>query len=130
MTSPLMPFAGTLRACRKSLVLAALLLVSTLTSTLAGCSPRESPMPGASEGKIGEARQVHFKTTDGWTIVGDLYTPSGAPKGAVILLHQRNGSARDWEPLCLALQKAGFTALAIDQRGAGRSTQGPGPTGG
>src|SRR5262249_17128708 len=82
------------------------------------------------EGKIGEARQVHFKTTDGWTIVGDLYTPSGASKGAVILLHQRNGSARDWEPLCLALQKAGFTALAIDQRGAGRSTQGPGPTGG
>jgi len=72
---------------------------------------------------------VTLKTTDGWNIVGDLYAPAGTSKGAVILLHQRSGSGKDWASLCQALQKAGFTALAIDQRGAGRSTTGPGPTG-
>ena len=76
------------------------------------------------------AKQITFKTADGWTIVGDRYVPSGAPKGGVILLHQRGGKASDWTPLCVALQKAGIEALAIDQRGAGRSVEGPGPTGG
>src|SRR5579864_6713342 len=75
------------------------------------------------------AREVKFKTADGWTIVGDLYSPAGRSKGAVVLLHQRGGQASDWAPLCRALQKAGLTALSIDQRGAGRSTEGPGPTG-
>lgn len=72
---------------------------------------------------------VTLKTTDGWTIVGDLYTPAQKPIGAVVLLHQRGGSGADWQPLCQALQKSGIVALAIDQRGAGRSTQGPGSTG-
>jgi predicted alpha/beta hydrolase len=72
---------------------------------------------------------VQLKTPDGWIIVGDRYMPSGVAKGAVVLLHQRGGSAQDWQALSTALQKAGFIALAIDQRGAGRSTQGPGPKG-
>ncbi len=73
--------------------------------------------------------EVRLKTNDGWTIVGDLYVPSGSARGAIVLLHQRGGSAYDWRGLATALQKSGFIALAIDQRGAGRSTQGPEPTG-
>jgi pimeloyl-ACP methyl ester carboxylesterase len=84
----------------------------------------ESPAPDAPT-----AKDVKLKTADGWTIVGDLYAPSGHGKGAVVLLHQRGGQASDWVPLCRALQTAGIAALAIDQRGAGRSTEGPGPTG-
>jgi pimeloyl-ACP methyl ester carboxylesterase len=103
-------------------------------SGVAGCSspPSGSPANSPSSPSRGSAaaQEVKLKTSDGWTIVGDLYTPSGTSKGAVILLHQRNGSGKDWEPLCLSLQKAGITALAIDQRGAGRSTQGPGSPGG
>lgn len=77
----------------------------------------------------GPVESVQLRTPDGWIIVGDRYMPSGVAKGAVVLLHQRGGSAQDWQALSTALQKAGFIALAIDQRGAGRSTQGPGPTG-
>lgn len=76
-----------------------------------------------------QATETRFKTKDGWTIVGDVYAPAGSAKSAVVLLHQRGGRASDWKPLCLALQKAGIEAIAIDQRGAGRSTHGPGPTG-
>lgn len=76
-----------------------------------------------------DSRQVRIKTVDKWTIVGDLSTPKGNPKGVVVLLHQRAGSAADWQPLVTALGAAGFAVLAIDQRGAGRSTGGPGPVG-
>jgi pimeloyl-ACP methyl ester carboxylesterase len=71
------------------------------------------------------AKEISFKTDDGWNIFGDAYLPAGTSKGAVILLHQRGGAASDWKALAGTLQKAGFTALAIDQRGAGRSVQGP-----
>jgi pimeloyl-ACP methyl ester carboxylesterase len=101
---------------------------------LAGCEPhgftRTTPAGAIASGEEpAGAKQVTFKTADGWTIVGDRYVPSGKPKGGVILLHQRGGKASDWVPLCRALQKAGIEALAIDQRGAGRSTEGTGGTG-
>lgn len=75
------------------------------------------------------AKEVSFKTNDGWQIFADAYVPAGSSKGAVILLHQRNGGASDWKALCSQLQKAGYTALAIDQRGAGRSVQSPAGSG-
>ena len=83
----------------------------------------------SSAASISSPKVVHFKTKDGWTIVGDLYTPIRKAKGVVILLHQRGGSASDWAPLCVTLQKNGYEALAIDARGTGRSTKGPGPMG-
>ncbi|HZP84394.1 MAG TPA: alpha/beta fold hydrolase [Chthonomonadaceae bacterium] len=126
-----------------ALRLSALLLFPALLGALMGCASRATAPEGtattppgstapskATEAPAGGGSQeVSFRTSDGWTIVGDLYAPAGASQGAVVLLHQRSGSAKDWQPLCEALQKAGIIALAIDQRGAGRSTQGPGPTG-
>lgn len=109
--------------------------VLLLTALLYGCSshPNQAGIPAAfPAGKaheLGAPQTVSFRTQDGWTIVGDLYTPHGPSRGAVILLHQRGGQASDWDALSRALQQAGFLALAIDQRGAGRSTSGPGPTG-
>ncbi len=91
-----------------------------------GCGNRVAAQePNSPAGSI----EVHFKTRDGWTIVGDRYAHKGRLKGTVVLLHQRGGKASDWQSLCHALQQAGFTALAIDQRGAGRSIKGPGPIG-
>ena len=78
---------------------------------------------------LGQPQSVTFKTLDGWQIVGNLFPAKAKAQGAVVLLHLRGGSANDWNSLCLALQKAGITALAIDQRGAGHSTRGPGPVG-
>ncbi len=68
----------------------------------------------------GGAREITFRTIDGWTIHGDYTAVAGATR-AVVLLHQRGGSAVDWGPLVDRLAAAGIAALAIDQRGAGRS---------
>jgi alpha-beta hydrolase superfamily lysophospholipase len=100
--------------------LAALAAIAIVTMALCACAVRRTSKATGP---------VSFKTNDGWTIVGDLYTPAGKPKGVVILLHQRGGAAGNWSSLCQALQEAGIEALAIDQRGAGRSTEGPGPLG-
>ncbi|HZT42731.1 MAG TPA: alpha/beta fold hydrolase [Chthonomonadaceae bacterium] len=109
------------------LPVAALLLAATLAGPATGCSHAGLSSSDAEKGA--GVKEVHLKTADGWTVVGDLYAPPGKSHGAVVLLHQRGGSAADWRSLCTALQKAGIIALAIDQRGAGRSTEGPGPTG-
>src|SRR5262249_31516002 len=93
---------------------------------IAGCSKNDGapPVPaggggggGSSAGGTGE---VTFKTSDDWTIHGDYY-PATDAKGAVVLLHQRGGSASDWRPIIFKLTGAKVSALALDQRGAGRS---------
>lgn len=96
---------------------------------LGGCGDKESGSVVTSEQATGETRTAKYITTDGWTIFGDLYEPTTAPKGVAIMLHQRGGSADDWAALAKAIQKAGYTAFAIDQRGTGRSSTGPGQSG-
>jgi alpha-beta hydrolase superfamily lysophospholipase len=95
---------------------------------LAGCDRRSNDANSLVGAPLG-AKEVSFKTDDGWGIFGDAYVAANGSKGAVILLHQRDGAASDWKSLCSALQGAGYTALAIDQRGAGRSVQAPGGVG-
>jgi len=68
----------------------------------------------------GVAREITFRTVDGWTIHGDYSAVRDSTK-AVVLLHQRGGSAADWKPLVARLNAAQIATLAIDQRGAGRS---------
>src|SRR5438034_562223 len=94
-----------------------------------GCHNKEGGSIMTEDQVTGESKGAKFKTRDDWTIMGDYYEPAGKPKGVVILLHQRNGSADDWHPLCIALKQAGYVAFPIDARGTGRSTQGPGQTG-
>jgi len=94
-----------------------------------GCHKNEGGNVMTEDQVTGESKTAPFKTSDGWSIVGDYYAPDGKPKGVVILLHQRNGSADDWHPLCIALKQAGYLAFPMDARGTGRSTQGPGQTG-
>lgn len=99
-----------------------------------GCAVSQSrtsgPLLPAHLPELGQrAKEVRIKTSDGWILIGDLYVPQRRSAGAVVLLHQRGGQGSDWTYLCRSLQQAGITALAIDQRGAGRSTQGPGPIG-
>ena len=72
---------------------------------------------------------VTINTADGWKLHALLFKPEGASNSAVILLHQRGGSSSDWNQLSTAIVKKGITALAIDQRGAGSSTEGTGGKG-
>lgn len=74
-------------------------------------------------------RIVTLVTADNWKIIGDYYPQRGAPTGAVVLLHERDHAATDWRQLCEGLAESGIAALAIDQRGAGRSSRGPAETG-
>ena len=70
---------------------------AVLPFLLAGC--RNSGQEANSlVGSPSGAREVSFKTADGWDIFADLYVPKGTSKGAVIFLHQRNGAASDWLP--------------------------------
>ncbi len=113
--------------------LARLVIAVTSLELLASCTVQSEhpPIPtvqSVAQRSVSE-EEVKLKTSDRWTIVGDLYQPSGTAQGAIVLLHQRGGTAADWQALATALQRSGFTVLAIDQRGAGRSIQGPGPIG-
>ncbi len=94
-----------------------------LLGLVAGCGKKDEAgsgnvRDGAPSG--GASGKITFKTSDGWTIHADFYPAPGAKK-AVVLLHQRGGSAADWQPLIPKLASAGVSALAVDQRGAGRS---------
>lgn len=110
-----------------------LALTACLMAGIWGCraikqADAGEPGRGGQTGQTDGVQAVTLKTGDGWTIAADWYG-AGKTSEAVILLHQRGGQASDWVPLCRALQKAGIGALALDQRGAGRSIQGPGGTG-
>ncbi len=91
-----------------------------------GCKDRGDPSRdkynGSGKQTVAQPqRVVSFDTSDGWKIIADVYIPQDKPIGAAILLHQRGGSAGDWHDLCDALREKGIIALALDQRGCGRS---------
>ncbi len=67
-------------------------------------------------------RAVSFPTTDGGVVYAESY---GAGEHAVVLAHGGRFDKESWAPQARALAAAGFSCLAIDFRGYGRS-RGPG----
>ena len=65
---------------------------------------------------------VHFSTTDGGLIYGDLYGSQG--DHGVVLAHGRESTKDDWGRLPELLTEWGFRVLAIDFRGVGESRGG------
>ena len=119
---------------RKPQIFIGVFFFSTLFS---GCANSHNPDPAVvdkampqppSASSKNAPKPVSFKTADGWLIKGTLYSASESG-GAAVLLHQRGGSKSDWTSLCKSLKTKGVTALAIDQRGVGESTEGPGGKG-
>ena len=66
-------------------------------------------------------REVSFKTADGGKIVANLY---GKGSHAVILAHGAVFNKESWHDLATTLSKEGFTVLALDFRGYGKSLPG------
>lgn len=95
------------------------LLLALAIIAVSGCG--RAPGGTAEIPKVLPSTAAAYTTSDGWPIQGDYFAAPNATR-AVVLLHQRGGSAGDWSPLVARLVKAGIGALAIDQRGAGRST--------
>jgi len=68
------------------------------------------------------AETIKFETSDGVTIVGDWYQAEGEPKATLLLLHMMPADRSSWVEFATLLTKAGYNALAIDERGHGEST--------
>lgn len=66
--------------------------------------------------------QVTLPTTDGVTIVGDLYRPTTSPRGGALLLHMMPATKTSWQAFAKTLTEQGYLVLAIDLRGHGQST--------
>jgi len=62
---------------------------------------------------------INFQTKDGVKITGDFLDAQS--KKSVMLLHILPGNRQDWDEFAQILQKNGYNALAIDERGHGDS---------
>lgn len=56
-----------------------------------------------------------------------VYEDTGGDGPPVVLVHGLGGSAYVWWAQLVALRGEGYRAIALDQRGAGRSSDAPGP---
>ncbi|QGJ69756.1 Alpha/beta fold hydrolase [Planctomycetales bacterium 10988] len=68
---------------------------------------------------------ISLTTLDGVLLRATYYAPAKPSKNVVplILVHQLGGSKSDFEQLAVVLQRAGHSAVAVDLRGHGGSTQ-------
>jgi len=69
--------------------------------------------------------QIRFQTFDGVTIVGD-WVAAPTTLGAALLLHMMPADRKSWLAFQQMLAERGIASLAIDLRGHGESTEGPG----
>lgn len=77
---------------------------------------------GAGCAKNIMANKISFLTLDGVKIVGNWFpAKNGAP--VVLLLHMMPATKESWNDFAAKLNAAGFSALAIDLRGHGESTE-------
>jgi dienelactone hydrolase len=74
-------------------------------------------------------RQVSFRAEDGRVVVGTLTDANQRPAPAVVLVPMLGRPRDDWQSLAQRLAEAGITALAIDVRDAGASSEGSLETG-
>lgn len=71
--------------------------------------------------------RVTFATEDGVTIAGERYAGPSIDGPSALLLHMMPATKESWRPFAEALVARGFShVLAIDLRGHGESTAGPG----
>jgi pimeloyl-ACP methyl ester carboxylesterase len=82
--------------------------------------PRETEERSDLGAFLSHVEEVRFRSADGIDLVGWLVR--GAPGGApVVLCHDLGAGKGSLTNLAIALQDAGFTALAFDFRGHGKS---------
>jgi len=67
-------------------------------------------------------QKINFKTSDGIIIVANWLPVENAKKNA-LLLHMRPATKESWNEFAVKLNKAGISALSIDLRGHGESTE-------
>jgi alpha-beta hydrolase superfamily lysophospholipase len=67
------------------------------------------------------SRAVQLRASDGVALAATVYDAPSVRAPAVVLVHMLTRTKEDWRPFAERLQAAGFTAVAMDLRGHGRS---------
>lgn len=103
-----------MRSCsiaRRALIVAAAILVGV---GLMGAidAPPESPIGG---------EPTRFETEDGVSLLGHVFMPSGAVKGAILFVHEPFRSQRDWAYMAEKMSRHGYVGMVFDLRGHGDS---------
>lgn len=71
----------------------------------------------AQSGDLPPSETVTIESEDGVTRTGEFWTAaSDEPAPAILMIHWRNGSHQEWEPLVEPLHAAGYNLLVIDMR--------------
>jgi pimeloyl-ACP methyl ester carboxylesterase len=91
-----------------------LLAIGGLAVALAAAAGTGAPAyPGCAPGP-----DLHFRAADGTRLVGHRF---GHGTTTVVLAHQYGGDVCQWAPYAKRLASFGYTAIAFDLRGFGRS---------
>jgi dienelactone hydrolase len=72
---------------------------------------------GSDETRAQEA--VRIEAADGVAIYGDFYAAAGQSRGTVLLFHDANSNRGEYAAIAPVFVKAGYNAMAIDQRAGG-----------
>lgn len=86
------------------------------STTTTDRTAKASARAGAST-SVG-AVPITLRAADGTTVYGALYA-APSPKAVILLFHQAGSSKDEYATIAPRLVKAGYTALAIDQRSGG-----------
>lgn len=90
---------------------------SASRDTSSGPAPTASHRsPAKPDPPAVRTRRVVFRATDGRRVRGRLAS-AGRGSPALVLVHQVDGGASQWDPWLGTLHRAGFTTLAYDGRG-------------
>jgi len=105
--------------------IACLLVVAFVSLALAAsCGGSGSEEAPTSTTTPSFGRAVRYDTDDGVHVVAEVNVPEDvAEPPIVILLHQYEGSRRQWDGLAPKLLEAGYAVIAPDLRSFGDSTQ-------
>lgn len=88
------------------------------------CAAPATPAAKAAA-KPAAKRAVSFRTEDGWTIAA-VYKPAKPDRPTAILVHGVAAGHGEYDAFASSLQARGWGTLALDLRGHGGSTAGPG----
>lgn len=92
------------------------LALTAAAALVAALGATAAPAPGYAPCSPGP--DLHLRAADGTRIVGHRW---GTGSTAVVLVHQYGGDVCQWAPYATRLAGLGYTAVAIDLRGFGRS---------
>jgi dienelactone hydrolase len=76
---------------------------------------------GACRAERFASRDLHFESTDSFTVGATLYTPEASHPPGLILLHMAGATRASWRSFAELARSSGYLSIAIDLRGHGET---------